>query len=502
MKKFVLCFTVLATMGLASCKKDLLDINQDPNRATFSTPQLTMPIALENAARVANTSYFPLAFWVGYWATSNGFSKPVETYTYDITSNFMSGVWDNLYNNLEDFDYIEKQAVAQNLPVYEAIAKVMKAYDYHQLVDLYGNVPYTEALQGAANLSPKYDNGQAIYDDLIKQINAAIVIFKKPSTAGTINVPLDKSKILLFGNLLNASNPDASSVTFLKMWIKFANTLKLKLLVQQSQINRDAYIKGELQGLTPADFLGVGEDALENPGYVTSNAAKLNPYYGAFYKSYQSAGDTYNSTRASDYAVTQYMSANDPRISYFYTKPAAATTYLGSVFGDPSGTANAATIGAPSLNATGPGIIMTAAESLFLQAEAAQRGYITGTAKQLFEDAVFSSFQFAGVPNASAAAATYLAQNNPDVNWNLATDKIRLIITQKWFAMNGIDILAAYNDFRRTGYPAVPLSTDANSKGKVPVRIFYPQRETLLNNANVVAQGNVDVFTSTVFWDK
>jgi len=68
--------------------------------------------------------------------------------------------------------------------------------------------------------------------------------------------------------------------------------------------------------------------------------------------------------------------------------------------------------------------------------------------------------------------------------------------------MNGIDILAAYNDFRRTGFPAVPLSTDANSKGKVPVRIFYPQRETLLNNANVVAQGNVDVFTSTVFWDK
>lgn len=498
MRKIILSFAVLATF-MAGCKKSLLDINADPNRATFSTAQLTMPIALENAARIANTSYFPLAFWTGYWATSNGFAKPVETYTYNITSNFLSGVWDNLYNNLADFDYIEKQANAQNLPAYQSIAKVMKAYDFHQLVDLYGNVPYTEALQGANNLAPKYDNGQTIYDDLIKQLDSAILTFKKAATAGTINVPLDKAKVLLFGSVLNTASPDASSATFLKMWTKFANTLKLKLLVQQSQIGRDAYIKTELQGLTAADFLALGEDALVNPGYTTATT-KLNPYYGAFYKSYQSAGDTYNSTRASDYAAKTYTSFNDPRISYFYTKNANTAGYLGSVFGDPSGTANAATIGAPSLNATGPSIIMTASESLFLQAEAVQRGYITGNAKQLFTDAVTASFQFTG--NTAAAATTYLAQANPDINWDLATDKIKLIITQKWFAMNGIDILAAYNDYRRTGYPNVPLSTDPNSKGRVPVRVFYPQRETLLNTANVTAAGTVDVYTTTVFWDK
>ena len=94
-----------------------------------------------------------------------------------------------------------------------------------------------------------------------------------------------------------------------------------------------------------------------------------------------------------------------------------------------------------------------------------------------------------------------MAQPGDYVQWDLATDKIKLIITQKWYAMNGIDVLAAYNDFRRTGFPEAPLSTDVNSKGKIPVRLFYPQRETLLNTGNVLAAGNVDVFSTKIFWN-
>lgn len=497
MKRIILFFVALfVTIGFYSCKKALLDINQNPNSASYSTPQLTMPVAIENAARRANTSYNSLGFWVGYYSTSSGFSKPVETYTYDITSSFLATVWDNIFNNIEDFNYVEQKAKEQKLPVYEAISKVMKAYDYHQMVDLWGKVPYSDALKGeSGNYSPKFDDGQIIYEDLIKKIDTAISIFKNPGTANTINSGVDATKILLFGNLIKTSGGQA----FLNQWIKLSNTLKLKLLVQQSQISgRDAYIKQNLAGLTPADFLGLGDDALINPGYTTATA-QLNPWYGNFYKAYQSAGDGYNSTVASAYAVSSYLGENDPRISYFYTKDPTATTFLGSVFGDPSGTPKSARIGAPSLQATGPSIIFTAAESLFLQAEAAQRGYITGDAQSLYEAAVQASFNYTGN---SAGYTAYMAQTSPDIQWNLATDKIKLIISQKWFAMNGINILSAYNDFRRTGFPNAPLSTDANSKGKVPVRLMYPQRETLLNTANVLAAGNVDVFTTTVFWDK
>ena len=496
MKRLIFSITILgAVIAFSGCKKDFLDINQNPNSASYSTPQLTMPVALENAARIANTSYVGLGFWVGYYATSSGFSKPVETYTYDITSSFEAGVWDALYDNLEDINYVEQKAKEQKLPVYEAIAKVMKAYDYHQLVDLWGKVPYTEALKGAGNLSPKYDDGQAIYEDLVKKIDTAVALFKQPATALSIAASTDATKILLFGSLITSTDIP----TFLNQWVKFSNSLKLKLLVQQSQMpGRDAYIKQNLLGLTSADFLGLGDDALVNPGYTTATA-QLNPLYANFYKSYQSPGDGYNSTVASAYAATSYLGTNDPRISYFYTKDPGAATYLGSVFGDPSGTPKSAKLGAPLLNATGPSVIMTAAESLFLQAEAAYRGYITADPQTLYQNAVLASFQYTGH---AADYAAYMAQANPDIQWALATDKIKLIITQKWFAMNNINILSAYNDFRRTGFPNAPLSTDANSKGKVPVRMFYPTRESQLNTANVLAAGNVDVFTTTVFWDK
>lgn len=501
MKRIILSFTAFAFLAMAGCKKDLLDINQNPNSATYSTPQLTMPMALEGAARVSQTQYFNLAYWTGYWATSSGFSKPTETYTYNITSNFESGTWDALYDNIADFDYIEKTAVVQNLPVYRGIAKLMKAYDFHQLVDLWGNVPYTEALQGTGNISPKYDPGQAIYEDLVKQIDTAIAIFKSPAATASISVSTDQSKILVFGNTLNTDDPEGSSTTFLQMWVKLANSIKLQLLINQSQMpGREAYIKSELAGLTSNDFLGIGEDAIVNPGYQASTG-KTNPLYGAFYKSPGSAADNYNSIRASDYAAKAYTSTNDPRIAYYYNK-GSQPAYLGSVFGDPTGTSGAATIGTGLLNVTGNAIIMTASESLFLQAEAAQRGWITGTPMQLYKDAVTASFQFDQVADPVSAAATYLSQNNPNVNWDLETDKIKLIITQKWFALNGIDILSSYNDFRRTGYPNAPLSTDPNSAGKVPVRMLYPQREITTNGANVAAQGSIDPFTTTVFWDK
>jgi hypothetical protein len=496
MRKIILVFAIFAT-GMVSCKKNLLDINEDPNRATFSTPQLTMPLALEGAGRVTQRAFMGnISMWIGYHATPSGFSKPNETYTYDISNTYLSGLWDDLYNNIADFDYIEKKALEQNLPVYRAIAKVMKAYDFHQLVDLWGNVPYSEALKGDKNIAPKYDDGKLIYDDLIKQIDSAILIFKLPSTAGTVSVATDKAKIILFGNLLTS----ASAIpTFITRWVKFSNSLKLQLLMNQTKVpGRSAYITQELAGLTRADFLDLGEDALQNPGYQNVTG-KFNPFYGLFYSSVGTLSDTYKSVKASDYGVKEYLRLNDPRISFYYDK-GAAPAYIGSIFGDPTGVVGA-NIGTGLLVPDAPATIFTATESLFLQAEAVQRGFMAGNAKQLYQDAVLASFQFDKVPNAAAAAATYLAQADPDVNWDLATDKIKIIITQKWFALNSINVLSVYNDYRRTGYPNVPLSTDASSKGKIPRRLIYPQRESLVNSTNVAAQGTIDPLNSKVFWD-
>ncbi|MEP6676192.1 MAG: SusD/RagB family nutrient-binding outer membrane lipoprotein [Ferruginibacter sp.] len=505
MKRIFLSISALSMIVIAGCKKNFLDINQNPNSATFSTAQLTMPIALEGTGRYIQQSYIGgLGMWVGYYATPNGFSKPNETYTYDISNTYLATVWDNLYNNITDLDYVEKQAAGQNLPVYRAIAKVMKAYDYHQLVDLWDNVPYTEALQGSNNFAPKYDKGQAIYEDLVKQIDTAIAIFKTGGAAASVSVSADRAKIIMFNNYLTSA---AAIPTFLNKWVKFSNTLKLMLLMNQSQMpGRDTYIKGELAGLTRADFLDLTEDALVNPVYQDV-AGKYSPFFSVFVSAGTQAAptytDSYKSIKASDYAITTYTNNGDTlRRAFYYTKPANNANWVGTIFGDPAGIANPANIGTPILSSTAGAPTITASESLFLQAEAVQRGYITGTAQTLYQDAIVASFTYDKIPNAAAAAAVFYNQPNAAVNWTLATDKIALIIGQKWAALNSIDILSVYNDYRRTGFPPVPLSTDASSKGKIPVRMLYPQRELQLNTANVNAEGTIAPLTQTVFWDK
>ncbi len=510
MKKISIYLSIILVMGTVSCKK-ILDINDNPNSATNSTPQLTMPIALEGCARIVNTQYLSLGFWVGYYAGSASFAKPAATYSYDIQNTFGAGTWDALYNNLEDIDYVEKQAVALKLPMYEAIAKVLKVVNYQQLVDLWGNVPYTDALKGTGFFAPKYDDAQTIYEDMVKKVDTAINIMKQTGTPASILVNIDGQKIIMFNDVLDPANATTSSQAFVDQWVRFANTVKLRLLMMQSQIpGKDAYIKQNLTGLTTADFLQSGENAEVNPGYQNTKG-KFNPFFGMFYSDVNTATDGYNSQKASKNVVDVYRALDDTlRLGYVFSIPATFDRFLGSEFGDPSGTPGAANFHKGSgfiVDPVRPAPIMTSMESLFLQAEAVQRGYLTGSAQALYEEAVRTSFEYDGV---ASAYAPYMAQTLPEISWANATDKIQLIIGQKWLALNGLNVLAVFNDYRRTGFPnegttsiiRAPLSTDPTSKGKVPLRLFYPQSETLYNTANVTAQGNIDIFNTPIFWDK
>jgi hypothetical protein len=146
--------------------------------------------------------------------------------------------------------------------------------------------------------------------------------------------------------------------------------------------------------------------------------------------------------------------------------------------------------------------LLTDFESLFLQAEAVQRGLLTtGNAKILYESAVTQSIIHMG--GTSADAGTYLLQTGrPQVNFDAATDKLKLIITQKWISLNGVNPMPLWTDYRRTGYPDfIHWTKDVATKNTTPpVRLIYPQTEISRNNDNVVAQGKIDFFTSKIFW--
>jgi hypothetical protein len=224
------------------------------------------------------------------------------------------------------------------------------------------------------------------------------------------------------------------------------------------------------------------------------------------------AADRFN--RANNYTLNKLRTNGDIRYQYYYQPaqvPLNGNVYFGYNFGEnlPNGypykSINSSGIAGPGLvlSAADAQWILTSVESLFLQAEAAQRNYINGNAKALFEAAVRESFTFLHVTNAATEADLFIASGNPLVNWDAAANKIQLIITQKYFSTVGLLPFEAWADYRRTGFPSdVPFTMAANPGPGIPVRFRYPQTEYNYNPANVKAEGDISPFTSRIFWDK
>lgn len=499
MKKNILIIIAGLLVFMSSCSGDFLNLNEkNPNSPSVVDPALVLPAAMN---QVASTMNLPRRFdfvylWHGLWSVSAGYSQPQVLTQYKLVNSSYQNAFIEFYNAGKNFDVIEKQSTDAKNVYYQAIAKIMKAYIFQNLVDCWGDVPYTEAFQtDAGNLKPKYDKQQAIYEDLVVQLDAAMNLI---STASSLaNVPSSASDIIYQGDMTK--------------WLKFANTLKLRILVHQAYMSgRTTYISGKLATTASIGYLGAGESALNNPPYVVSST-KMNPFYETFYNNAgtsQSDGITYYF--AGKYAVDLLIATSDPRLGKFF-KPYSGSSYAGNQFGlsqddllpqnkcsqlgyivGDAGTM----IGTP----TKPAPILTDFESLFLQAEAAQRGWITGNAKALYESAVTQSFKYMGLT--SAAAGSYLSQFSAKANFDAAADKIELILTQKYLALNGIAPVEIWTDYRRSGFPSgLVFSVDPQrQKDFPPVRLLYPQDEINVNNANVLAVGTIDAFTSKIFW--
>jgi hypothetical protein len=371
---------------------------------------------------------------------------------------------------------------------------IMKAYDFQQLVDNFNDVPYSQAFQPSTILFPKYDKGADIYTDLGKQLDAAVA---------------------LIGTSGSATDPGSSDVIFggdMAKWAQFANTLHLRLAIRES--NLQSGTPALATGLPSSSDSYLTADALLNPGYQAKVLGKQNPLY-TFGGADENGNPTGTYYRANNFAIT-FLKANDTlRLHQIFATalpgpPSTSTTpiYYGNVYGQIVGI-----LGTKNVSGDGPGLIisatqdallMQAAESYFLQAEAVERGYITGgsSAATLYGKAITASYEYLGVPDADDQAATYITKNP------LPSDKtgaIKAIIQQKWIALcDGYDSFEQFNEYRRTGYPALPSSVDnAALSTHLPTRLFYPQSELDANPDAYKAAGGLtlDPFTSTIFWD-
>ncbi|MDB5031016.1 SusD/RagB family nutrient-binding outer membrane lipoprotein [Mucilaginibacter sp.] len=529
MKKYISIILLTIAIAGSSCKKNFLSLEANPNTPSVASPELQLSGALKTTAGIVNSAtasspatsygyYTMYAGWAGYIAWATGYQPNTAFEQYIITSSTYD-IWTPLYLNLSNYNAL----IASNPgPNYVGIAKIMTVFNFEALVDNYGNVPYSQALKGTTNLTPAYDKGTAIYDDLMIQLDAAIKMIQNAGTGAAVPGAGD---IMYKGNMTN--------------WLKFANTLKLRIALRQSNLAaKTAALKAAVAATQALGYIDATNPGVVNPGYLNSDASggQQSPLYIAYGLTASGGSSGVNATyQAGSYAADFYGSNNDPRLIQVYTvsttpNAAAATSIqnatlnvyngqavIASFFGadsPPTGVVPPATARANiAPSKFGPGVlksptmnanVLSAAESLFLQAEAVAAGYITGNAATLYNAGIAASFADDLVPNAATAAATYAAQ--PSVAYPVAGSfaaQQQAIITQKWAALNLYGSFEAFNEMRRTGYPAVPTSIypNANAPNQV-TRIPYPFVEYSTNAAAVAGEGTIGIFTSKIFWAK
>ena len=524
MKNILRIFILVSFISLTSCESFLGD-NENPNQATSATPQLVLPNALVSSANLLQ-NFNNNAQWInGYTVNAGGFGGWGSIVTYNFTTTTYNGLWQSTYDDLINYDYIEQASLGDPSQAYFlGVAKVMKAFDYHMLVDVFGDVPYSEALKGAENVTPKYDDQVTIYTDLVAQLNEAITIFTTSEGANSLG-----SADVMFGGDVNE-------------WAKFANTLKLRLLIRMSSGEAtSAFAASEFASMNTS--LGfIEDDAKINPGYIATDG-KQNPTWERYHSN--AAGSQSGSGRSavvSVYTFTFYDGTkilDEGRGAATYREFPAKTPLgqLGDLADNDFALANYTSwyvgtgTGANASNSIGllkgrtadfP--VMLAAESYLLQAEAYMKGYLSGDDAAAFDNGVKASFRYLYEDISGATSEDWDPEvdfplykednpNNPLVIYSLATSnaqKLEAIITQKYIAMNMISGQEAWSEFRRTAYPKIVngssnaeltfssiLSTSPRAD-ELPVRYLYASTEFQLNPENVPT--GFSQFTSLIFW--
>ena len=485
----IVALSVMLVMG--SCKKDFLDINEDPNRPTESsiTPDLSTAAQLNNSAGRNASSYDFLQRYMGHWSASGSYSRATVEMSYNITNDFGGGIFTNIYYTVSQYRIIGVKSEILKWKFYQGISKIMEAHEIAILVDLYGDVPYSTAFDLTGNIRPTYDKGEDIYKKLLPLIDEGLALIKG-STGNDANIATQD--IMFQGNKTN--------------WAKFANSLKLRLLmhtVKASTFN----IPAEIAKITAegSGFLGNGVSGSVQPVYTVD---KPNPYYNAhLFLLNGNEADNYN--RANNFSLNLMKSLSDPRVQRVYRGAKTGGGFKGTDYGADPVTTNGSDLTSgpgfgPAPLPTSPMWLMAGVETMFLIAEATARGLLAGDAKTAYEKAVRESFTFLGLT--TAQADTYLANIDPKVAFPAAgsvTEKLVPVIWQKYFALNGIQANETFNDWRRTGIVQPPLSI-APERGtrEIPRRLLYPTTEYNYNAANVKGVGDITPYTPKVFWDK
>ena len=473
---------------LASCTKpgDFGDMNTDPNNPSDPNTALLFTNSIRSA--ISSPVDEPDGeLYVQY----------LSEVQYTQASRYSSRVFDysTIYNGaLADIQRVIDLNTANDTKSLPAVlsggsnanqiatARILKAYVFLHLTDRWGDIPYSEALKGLANIQPKFDTQKSVYDSLFRELKEAVAMMDNGGAPS--------------GDILLSSNLD--------WWKQWAASIRMIMALRLSKIDAD---KGKTE-FNEAWTAGTLASNTYNVKYkFLSDANNQNRWYA-----------NYVVNKRYDYAVsTTFINAlksfNDPRLPV-YASVTSTSNYVGMPYGlaTPSGylagtvtvPGNISLIGANFRQQNSAVSVTTYAQILFAKAEAAHLGWITGgdaAAEGFYLDGIKASLEQQGV---GSSYTTYIAQ--PSVAFS-AANAVEKIQTQKWiagFLGNGYE---AWAEWRRTGYPVLTPAPDAAaiSGGQIPRRQAYPTTENDLNKTNyneVVSRQGADELYTRIWWDK
>ncbi|MBB3701059.1 SusD/RagB family nutrient-binding outer membrane lipoprotein [Flammeovirga yaeyamensis] len=479
-------WTLAAAIGLAAvgCTDKFEEINTDPNEPN----EVPAGLMTADIIRVtANTMYSTGiggdmgAVWSQQWSKI----QYTDEELYIPRQSAIGSVWDNIYSAvLSNAKVMRNLALAQTTPDFPegdkqlaGVATVLEVYGFALLTDVYGDVPFSQALLGGTDgvFTPSYDKQVDIYNDMLMKLDEAIAYLNGPGL-------ITPSSDLLYGG----------DVT---KWIKFANSLKVRILMRASDKSSEiTNFNAQLQAAANGAFTSIDDEA--KLAYLES-APNANPIFESVVQGNRTE------YRMGEAFVELLKSLNDDRLTtmaelndageYMGKPPVAENTVLYNK-------ATVSGLGEKYLEATASGYFISFAETQFLLAEAAERGFITGgttVAEEYYNAGVAASFTENEV---SLALPAYMAQSTVAYG---AGNKIEKIHTQKYIALfsQGIE---AWTEQRRTGIPALSPAVNG-AVTEIPSRYFYPATEQSLNGTSyqaAVSQQGDDELTTKIWWNK
>jgi len=458
MKNLKVWLLILVVAFSNACTKDFEEINTNPNQAEEVPLTNVLLSATTQGVRRIHGAGMNMTY-AGLWAQHYAKIQYIDEDWYEFRSDALTAYWDGLYAGpLADLQDILNRA--DNPSNMRAAALTLKSYHFGVITDMWGEAPYSEALDPDRTVNPSYDSQENIYAGIIADLETASAMWGQADALGVGDV--------IYGG-------DVA------LWKKYTNSLLARYLNRAKHKN-PAYVTKLAALLSNPDNLiaSNGENALMSYPDITPTGS--NPLYN----------DKYNSGR-NDHAVSKTLvdlMTGDPRLPVY-----AEVNNAGIYVGQPNGTVEPSPFSAVSQigakfrdDFAAPSYLFTYAEVLFIYAEAV-------VSKMAYLEAINASVEQQGVAGDQAFLDAVGAAFDADAD--------RAIATQKWIALFG-DGTEAFTEFRRTGFPSeiveVPLSGFPGQG--VPKRFPYPTSETGNNKVNLeAALGRQNIDASGLFGD-